>query len=62
VDSANLFRVLTQEVVPMFFDRDGDDIPRRWIQHIRRAMVTLVSQFTTDRMVREYAKKYYVVK
>jgi starch phosphorylase len=62
VDSANLFRVLTQEVVPMFFDRDADDIPRRWIQQIRRAMVTLVSQFTTDRMVREYAQKYYLVK
>ena len=59
LDSANLYRTLTEEVVPMFFDRDEQGIPRQWIQRIRRAMTTLVSQFTTDRMVKEYAQKYY---
>jgi starch phosphorylase len=61
-DSANLYQVLTKEVIPMFFDRDGDGIPRKWIQRVRRAMVTLVPQFTTDRMVREYTQKYYATK
>jgi glycogen phosphorylase len=61
-DSANLFKVLTQEVIPMFFDRDAQGIPRRWIQRIRRAMVTLVPLYTTDRMVREYTEKYYLGK
>jgi starch phosphorylase len=59
-DSANLYRVLTKEVIPLFYDRDAEGIPRRWIQRIRRAMVTLVAQFTTDRMVREYSQKYYL--
>jgi starch phosphorylase len=44
----------------MFFDRDAQGIPRQWIQRIRRAMVTLVPQFTTDRMVKEYTRKYYL--
>jgi glycogen phosphorylase len=61
-DSANLYKVLTQQVIPVFFDRDQQGIPRKWIQMIRRAMVTLVPQFTTDRMVREYAEKYYVTR
>ena len=61
-DSANLYRVLTQEVVPLFFDRDAQGIPRKWLQRVRRAMVTLVPQFTTARMVREYAEKYYLAK
>jgi starch phosphorylase len=60
VDSANLYRVLTQEVIPLFFERDAQGIPRQWIQRIRRAMVTLVPQFTTARMVREYVEKYYL--
>jgi starch phosphorylase len=60
VDSANLYKVLTQEVIPLFYQRDGQGIPRQWIQRIRRAMVTLVPQFTTTRMVREYAEKYYL--
>ncbi len=56
------YKVLTQEVIPLFFQRDAQGIPRQWIQRIRRAMVTLVPQFTTDRMVREYAEKYYLAK
>jgi glycogen phosphorylase len=62
VDSANLYRVLTEEVIPLFYRRDAQGIPRQWIQRIRRAMVTLVPQFSTARMVREYAEKYYLAK
>ena len=62
VDSANLFKTLTEQVIPMFVDRDAQGIPRQWIQRIRRAMVTLVPRFTTDRMVKEYTQKYYLAK
>ncbi len=59
VDSANLYKTLTQQVVPMFFNRDVNGIPREWIKRIRHGMATLVPQFTTDRMVKEYTNKYY---
>jgi alpha-glucan phosphorylase-like protein len=62
MDSANLYKVLTKEVIPLFFERDEKGLPRKWLQRIRRAMVTLVPQFTTDRMVREYTQKYYLPK
>ncbi|MBU6401434.1 MAG: alpha-glucan family phosphorylase, partial [Verrucomicrobia bacterium] len=58
-DSANLFRVLTEEVIPCFYNRDANGLPRQWIAMIRRAMVTLVPRFNTWRMVQEYAEKYY---
>jgi starch phosphorylase len=61
-DSENLYKTLTEQVVPMFFDRDAAGVPRKWIQMIRRAMATLVPQFTTERMVREYTEKYYLTK
>ncbi len=61
-DSANLFKVLTEQVIPTFFQRDAQGIPRQWLQRIRRAMVTLVPQFTTMRMVREYTERYYLRK
>jgi starch phosphorylase len=60
VDSANLYKVLTEEVIPLFYLRDAQGIPHQWIQRIRRAMVTLVPRFTTARMVREYTEKYYL--
>ncbi|HOC55704.1 MAG TPA: alpha-glucan family phosphorylase [Verrucomicrobiota bacterium] len=62
VDSANLYKVLTQEVIPLFYQRDAQGIPRQWIQRIRRAVVTLVPQFMTTRMVREYTENYYLPK
>jgi len=62
VDSANLYKVLTEQVIPTFFERDGGGVPRKWIQLIRRAMATLVVQYSTDRMVKDYAEKYYKLK
>ena len=59
VDSANLYQTLTEQVVPMFFNRDVNGIPREWLKRVRRSMATLVPQFTTDRMVKEYTNKYY---
>jgi starch phosphorylase len=53
---------LTTEVIPLFYKRDAQGIPRQWIQRIRRAMSTLVPQFTTSRMVKEYTEKYYATK
>ena len=61
-DSANLYKALTTEVIPLFYQRDAQGVPRQWIQRIRRAMTTLVHQFTTSRMVKEYTEKYYAMK
>jgi len=61
-DSANLYKALTEQVIPLFYKRDAQGIPRQWIQRIRRATVTLVPRFTTRRMVREYVEKYYLPK
>ena len=62
VDSANLYRTLTEQIVPLFYSRDALGIPREWIQRIRRSMMTLVPQFSTDRMVKEYTRKYYLTR
>jgi starch phosphorylase len=60
VDSENLYKGLTTEVIPMFFNRDASGLPRQWIQRIRRAMATLVPQYNTWRMVQDYTQKYYL--
>ena len=62
VDSANLFGTLTEEVIPTFFNRDAEGIPRQWIQRIRHTMATLAPQYSTWRMVQEYTNKYYLTR
>ena len=62
LDSLNLYKAMTEQVIPCFFDRDATGIPRAWIKKVRRAMATLVPQFNTWRMVQEYTQKYYLTK
>ncbi|MBN2337440.1 MAG: alpha-glucan family phosphorylase [Acidobacteria bacterium] len=59
-DNAGLLRVLGEEVVSSFYDRDERGIPRDWIGRIRRSMATLLPRYTTWRMVQEYTRKYYL--
>lgn len=59
-DFENLYKVLTEQVIPEFYDRDTHGIPRKWIQRIRNSMQTLVPVYNTDRMVAEYVRKYYL--
>ena len=59
IDGASLRAVLEQEIIPLFYDREKDGIPRRWLKKIRHAMTTLIPVYNTDRMVVEYAEKYY---
>jgi len=59
IDSQNLFRVLSEEVIPTFYNRDASGIPRAWIKKMRHAMATITPQYNTWRMVQDYSLKYY---
>ncbi|MBA3568360.1 MAG: alpha-glucan family phosphorylase, partial [Pyrinomonadaceae bacterium] len=58
-DAESLYRVLEQEVVPLYYERDSDGLPRKWISMMKRSIVTLVPEFNSDRMVEEYARRIY---
>ena len=59
-DAQSLYRTLEEEVVPTYYERDSESIPRRWVQMMRRSIETLVPAFNSDRMVDEYARKIYL--
>ncbi len=58
-EAEQLYRLLEEEIVPAFYDRDGSGIPRRWIAMVRTSMAELAPRFSTNRMVREYIDKLY---
>ena len=64
LDHEHLFRLLEDDVVPLFYDRPGagswDDAPWGWLARARRAIEVAGARFTARRMVREYARDYYV--
>ena len=57
--AASLYLTLEEEIIPRFYDRDGDNIPRRWIAMMKHSIETLVPAFDSDRMVAEYAARIY---
>jgi len=59
-DGADLYRVLRDEVIPLYFQRDRDGLPRQWIQRMKRTIKTLGWRFNADRMVMDYCQKCYV--
>ena len=54
------WNVVRNEVVPLYYDRDRDGVPRAWVSRMKRAMRTLGWRFSSDRMVRDYVLKSYI--
>jgi starch phosphorylase len=60
VESRALLDLIEQDLVPTFYRRGTDDLPREWIRRMKRSIMTLVPVFNTNRMVEEYAERCYV--
>ena len=52
--------MLENEIIPEFYDRDADGIPRRWVARVRESMARLTPQFSTNRMMNDYLVRYYL--
>jgi glycogen phosphorylase len=59
-DGEDLYRVLREEVIPLYYQRDRDGLPRGWIKRMKRTIRTLGWRFNADRMVMDYVMKCYV--
>jgi glycogen phosphorylase len=59
-DGEDLYRVLREEVIPLYYQRDRDGLPRGWIKRMKRTIRTLGWRFNADRMVMDYTLKCYV--
>lgn len=59
-DANALYHVLEEEVVPLFYQRDRDNVPRGWVSMMKEAIRTVGPQFSARRMVCEYLEQYYL--
>jgi starch phosphorylase len=59
-DSEDLYRVLRDEVIPLFYARDRDGLPHGWIKRMKRTIRTLGWRFNANRMVMDYVLQCYV--
>ena len=59
-DALDLYRILEEEVVPRYYGRDADGLPRGWLELMKRAIATTIWRFSTTRMLHEYAELLYL--
>jgi len=59
LDSEMLYNILEKEVIPLYYDRNKEGLPEKWIDMIRHSIANIAPRFTTRRMITEYLEKYY---
>lgn len=59
LDAETIYRMLEEEIVPLYFDRDHDGIPQRWLERVAHSLASVPPVFDTDRMVKEYFDRSY---
>jgi starch phosphorylase len=58
-DAMSLYRILEKEIIPLYYQRDADGLPREWIRRMKHALITITWQFSAARMVRDYTEQIY---
>lgn len=60
IESHALYDILEKQIVPLFYERNADRLPREWILRMKNCMRRLAPVFSTNRMVQEYTEKFYI--
>ena len=58
-DAESLYHTLEHEIIPLYYDRDPKEISHEWIARMKATMKTVIPQFSTRRMLKEYVEKFY---
>jgi len=59
-EAEETYRLLEEEIIPCFYERDARGIPAAWIARMRTSMAELTPRFSTNRMLREYVDRLYL--
>jgi len=59
-DAKALYETLENEVIPAYYDTEGNGVPRQWVGRMKNALATLAWRFNSDRMMMEYAEDCYL--
>jgi len=60
IEAKNLYGIIENRMVPLFYERDRNDLPTGWIAVMRESMKTVCPFFSTNRMLAEYTHRFYM--
>ncbi len=59
VESQAIYNMLENEIVPLYYTRSVDDLPRAWINRVKKSIKWIAPRFNTNRMVGQYTRRFY---
>ncbi|MCH8218966.1 MAG: alpha-glucan family phosphorylase [Planctomycetes bacterium] len=59
IECQALYKLLENEIIPLFYTRSADNLPRAWIRRMKNSIRTIAPEFNTNRMVAEYTRRFY---
>lgn len=59
LDAELIYSTIEEEIAPMYYNRDHDNIPHSWLKTVKNCIADIASNFTTNRMLKDYEERFY---
>jgi phosphorylase/glycogen(starch) synthase len=59
LDASMLYQIMEDEIAPLYYEREDNELPRKWIQYVKKNIAEIAPRFTMKRMLDDYCRKYY---
>ncbi len=59
LDAEIIYNVFEDEILPLYFDTNSENVPQRWVQYIKNTITNVAPHFTMKRMIEDYQQKFY---
>jgi len=59
LDASNIYNMLENEIVPLFYDVDKNNVPVKWVEYIKNSIAHIAPDYTTKRMLDDYRERFY---
>ncbi len=60
MDAETIYQLLENEIIPAYYTRNKNGVPAEWVSHIKKTMAEVAPEFTTERMMNDYMKRFYL--
>ena len=59
-DALEIYKLLEEEIIPLYYNRDLDDVPNEWMHVVKESMRSVIPNFCSERMMKQYIEKLYI--
>jgi len=59
LDASNIYNMLENEIIPLFYDVDKEGVPVRWLEYVKNSIAQIAPDYTTKRMLDDYRERFY---